>query len=169
MDKENSGSEQDKGGKGKDWPAGDLILALALIAYSALMAIGALNFRWNPRMGIVTSPAFTPILLSVLVTLLSCALIVDTLVKYGRVSLSNWFKGAVGEERMKRSFVLIIITAVYVVLTGRISFFAVTTVYLFAMFWYLRIGNWKMIVLYSLLAGAAVAVFIPYIFRMPLP
>lgn len=137
--------------------------------YAVLMSIGAYNFRWHPRMGVVTSPAFTPILLSALVTILSCVLIGATLMKHGKVSLIRWFRGVVGDERMQRSLILIVLTGVYVFLIGRGSFIAVTTVYLFAMYWYLKIGSLRLIILYSLAAGLLVSVLIPYVFQMPLP
>ncbi len=155
--------------KSKNWPAGDLVLSFFVMVFAVLMIIGALNFPRRAQMGVITSPAFTPILLSVLIIILCTILIAATLKKYGRVSISEWFKGVIADEKMRRSFILIVFTGVYILLVGKIHFLIVNIVYLFVMYWFLKIGSWKKVVLYSLASGVFISIIIPFVFQMPLP
>lgn len=155
--------------KSKHWGAGDLVLSFFVMVFAVLMIIGALNFPRRARMGVITSPAFTPILLSILVIILCTVLIVVTFKKFGMVSIPQWFKGVIADEKMQRSFILIVIIGVYILLVGRIPFLIANIVFLAVMYWYLKIGSWKKVVLYSLASGVFVSLLVPYIFQMPLP
>lgn len=163
--------EMDTEGHGSDKPngTGDILIAVVFIVFGVLMTMGALNFRWSPRMGIITAPAFTPILLSVMVTVLSIVLIVRTLIRYGVPDVKAWCFTVICDERMRRSAVLILFTGIYIVMVGRLHFLLATTIYLFAMFWYLKLGRLWIVLLSAVVAGLFVSVFIPGVFRMPLP
>ena len=153
----------------RNWAAGDLLMAFAFIVFAVLMFIGAYHFPWRARIGIVTSAGFVPILLSVLIIILSLALIISTLRKYGRVSFPEWFSTTVADERTRRSFTIILITFVYILSIGKINFLAANILYLIVMFRYLKVGNWIRTILYGVMNGIFVAVIVPYIFQMPLP
>lgn len=155
--------------KGRHWGAGDIVLSCFIMIFAVLMIIGALNFPRRARMGVITSPAFTPILLSVLVIVLCIALIVITLKNYGKVSVSAWLRGVIADEKMQRSFILIAFTVGYILLVGRVYFLIANVIYLAVMYWYLKIGSWKMILLYSAASGAFVSLVVPFVFQMPLP
>lgn len=155
----------------KDKPnlTGDLLIGLVFITYGVLMAIGAVNFRWNPRMGVITAPAFTPILLSALIVLLSLVLIARSLWRCGLPDVRQWYRSVIADERISRSAILLLMTGAYVAMVGRVYFPVATTIYLVAMFWYLKLGRFWVVVLSGVAAGLFISVVIPGIFRMPLP
>lgn len=153
----------------KNEAVGDLLMALAFIVFAVLMFLGAYHFPWRARMGVVTSAGFVPILLCALIFLLSIALIIATLQKYSRASLSEWLSSTLVDDRIRRSFTIAVITFIYVLSIGKINFLAANTLYLIVMFWYLRVGNWIRVIMYGVLNGIFVAVIVPYIFQMPLP
>lgn len=155
--------------RSSNWPAGDIVLAISMILFAALMFIGTQYFPHRARMGLVTSARFTPILLSILVTILCCILIMMTVRKFGKVSIRDWLFESLADETTKRSIVLMVMIGVYIFLVGQVNFMAINILFLFVMYWYLRIGSWKMIFVYSLVSGLLVSVIVPYIFQMPLP
>jgi hypothetical protein len=155
--------------RSKNWPAGDIIIGILIIIYAVLMFIGAQYFPHRARMGTITSARFTPILLSILVIILCSFLIIKTIRKCGKVSINDWFREMISDETMRRSYVLIVMIGVYIFLVGRIQFVVINTLYLFAIYWYLKIGSWKIILIYSLVGGLLVSVVVPRIFQMPLP
>lgn len=155
--------------RNKNWPAGDIVLAISMILFAALMFIGTQYFPHRARMGLITSARFTPILLSILVTILCCVLIIMTVRKFGKVSIKKWLLESLSDETTKRSIVLMVMIGVYIFLVGQVNFVAINILFLLVMYWYLRIGSWKIIVAYSLISGLLVSVIVPYIFQMPLP
>jgi len=155
--------------RSKNWPGGDIALSISIIIFAVLMFIGAQYFPHRACMGMITSAKFTPILLSILVIILCFVLIMMTIRKYDKVSLKDWFLESLADETTKRSLILISMIGVYIFLVGRLNFTAINILYLFIMYWYLRIGSWKMIIIYSLVGGLLVSVIVPYIFQMPLP
>jgi magnesium-transporting ATPase (P-type) len=155
--------------KSKHWGAGDLVLSGVLIIYSILMIIGAANFPRRARMGRITSPAFTPIMLSIFVMALCVVLIIGTFKKYGKISISTWFKEVIADERMRRSYLLMVFILIYVLLVGRVHFLIANVVFLGIMYWYLKIGSWKSIIIYTLASSVFISLVVPYVFQMPLP
>jgi len=155
--------------RSKNWPVGDIVIAISIIIFAVLMFIGAQYFPHRARMGMITSAKFTPILLSILVIILCFVLIMMTIRKYDKASLKDWFLESLADETTKRSLILISMIGVYIFLVGQLNFIAINILYLFIMYWYLRIGSWKMIIIYSLVSGLLVSVIVPYIFQMPLP
>jgi len=153
----------------KNWPVGDIVIAISIIIFAVLMFIGAQFFPHRARMGTITSARFTPILLSILVIILCCVLIIITIRKYGKVSPKDWFLEMLADEMTKRSLILIIMIGVYIFLVGQVNFITINILYLFVMYWYLKIGSWQMIIIYSVISGLLVSVIVPYIFQMPLP
>lgn len=155
--------------KSEHWGAGDLVFSGVLIVFSILMIIGAAKFPKRARMGRITSPAFTPIMLSIFVIILCIVLIIGTLRKYGKISISTWFKEVIADERMQRSYLLMGIILIYVLLVGRVHFFIANVVFLGIMYWYLKIGSWKDIIIYTLASSVFISLVVPYVFQMPLP
>lgn len=165
-------SKEDQVGKQeriKNWPVGDIVIATLVIIYAIFMFIGALYFPHRARMGFITSAKFTPMLLSILIIILCCILIFRTIRTYGKVSMINWWKELIADETMKRSLFLIIIIGLYIYLIGRLPFLFINTIYLFVIYWYLKIGSWKIIIVYSIAGGLIVSWIVPYMFQMPLP
>jgi hypothetical protein len=153
----------------ENWSGGDIVFGILIIIYAILMFIGAMHFPHRAQMGIITSAKFTPMLLSILMIILCCTLIIVTIRKYGSVSIAGWFKEIVSDETMRRSFILIIMIGLYILLIGRIHFIIINILYFFVMYYYLKIGSWKMIILYSVASGLFVSVVVPNVFQMPLP
>lgn len=153
----------------KNWPVGDIVIAVLIIIFAILMFIGTQYFPHRARMGFITSARFTPILLSILITILCFVLINGTIKKYGKISIHDWFKETVADDKIKRSFVLIIMVGLYISLIGRVHFLFINTLYLFIIYWYLKIGTWKIIIIYSLAGGLITSWVVPFIFQMPLP
>jgi hypothetical protein len=152
-----------------NWYAGDYIIGGLFIIFAILMFIGAYNFQWRPRMGIMTSANFTPMLLSVLVVLLTVLMMILTRRRFGKVNFRVWMKGVLADEKMQRSFILIGMIAAYIFLVGLIHFVIVNILFFFAMFWYLKIGTLVRTIIYAVLSGLFVGMVVPYVFQMPLP
>lgn len=150
---------------------GDIVLAVGFLIFSILMFIGATQFTWQTAMGFVTSAAFTPLLLSVLVAFLSMVLIFDTIRKNRKSALKfrAWLKEVVADETVRRSFVLVVVTGIYTLLVGMIPFLLVNFLYLLVMFYYLKIGKLPRVFVYSIANALLIAYVIPYIYQMPLP
>jgi hypothetical protein len=72
-------------------------------------------------------------------------------------------------ETVRRSAVLIVITGLYIFLVGRAPFLPLTFLFLFVIYYYLRIGTITRIVAYSLANSLLIAYIIPWIYQMPLP
>lgn len=149
----------------------DILVASGFILFAMLMFIGATQFTYKTAMGYITSAAFTPVLLSIFVFLLSIVLIIQTLRKNKavKISLSEWFKSARNEETVRRSLVLMVITGAYIILVGRINFLLLTFIFLLVIYYYLKIGKPVRVLLYSLLNALLIAYVVPVIYQMPLP
>lgn len=161
--------KEDQATKSRNWGAGDLVFSGLLIVFAILMIVGALNFPKRARMGVITSPAFTPILLSILIIVLSLILVGLTLKKYGRVSIPSWFKEVIANDIMQRSYILMVIIGVYILSIGRIHFLISNLVFLAVMYWFLKIGTWKTVLIYTIASSLLISVVVPYVFQMPLP
>ena len=148
---------------------GDILFGLAFILFAVLMFVGAMHFPYRAKMGLITSSAFTPMLLSGLVAILAAVLILITLRKPRGTAAREWFVAVSGSDTTRRALLIIALSAVYILLVGRINFVVVNCLYLLAMFWFLRIGSPARIVLFALANGLFVSLLIPYIFQMPVP
>ncbi len=152
-----------------DSPWGDVLLGAIFLLFSILMFIGAQFFTYRTQMGFVTAAAFTPIVLSIIVAILSGFLIIGALRKPKSRSIGRWAGSVIADDRTHRSLVMAVLTAIYVVAVGRINFLVVNLVYLFVAYRYLKVGSmWKVAVL-SIVNAAIVGVVVPRIFQMPLP
>jgi len=96
-------------------------------------------------------------------------MVIRTRVKFGRLSISGWFHGVMADERMRRSYVLMVMIGVYILLIGIIPFFIINLVFFLVIYFYLKIGTWKRIVLYSVISSAVVSYLVPYVFNLPVP
>lgn len=155
--------------RSKNWPTGDIMIAIFFLVFAVLMLVGAVNFTSRPQMGRLTSPKFTPILLSILVIIFCVALIVVTLKKNRGLSVSGWFKEVFSDQQMRRSMVLIAMFTVYIVLVGLLDFTLVNAVFFLVIYSYLKIGGWIRIIIYSAVSAAVVSVLVPLLFNMPTP
>lgn len=158
-----------KPNRSKNWPTGDIMIAIFFLVFAVLMLVGAVNFTSRPQMGRLTSPKFTPILLSILVMIFCVALIAITLKKNAALSVSGWFKEVFSDEQMRRSLVLIAMFTIYIVLVGILDFVVVNGVFFLVMYSYLKIGGWLRIVIYSAVSTVVVSVLVPLLFNMPTP
>ncbi|MCF7944302.1 MAG: tripartite tricarboxylate transporter TctB family protein [Spirochaetia bacterium] len=161
--------EEKKEIRSKNWPVGDIMISLLFIAYALFMFIGALNFTTRAGMGRITSPKFTPILLSILVFILCMVLIILTLKRFKGFSILGWFRDVFTDKRMQRSFTLAGFMTAYIIFIGIINFILINLVYFLVIYSYLKIGNWVKIILYSVACTLIVAVIVPYVFNMPAP
>lgn len=168
-DEKDKAAEQKQEVKDKNWPVGDYMIAVLFIAYAVFMFVGAYHFPSRARMGMLTSAKFTPMLLSTLVVILCVVMVIRTRVKFGRLSISGWFHGVMADERMRRSYVLMVMIGVYILLIGIIPFFIINLVFFLVIYFYLKIGTWKRIVLYSVISSAVVSYLVPYVFNLPVP
>ena len=75
----------------------------------------------------------------------------------------------IADERMRRSYLLMVFIFIYVLLVGRVHFFIANVVFLGIMYWYLKIGSWKSIIIYTLASSVFISLVVPYVFQMPLP
>ena len=162
-------SEPKKEVRSRNWPVGDIMISLFFLAYASFMFVGALNFTTRAQMGKITSPKFTPILLSTLVVIFSITLIIATLRKHRGISIPGWFREVFTDERMQRSFILVGIMTVYIVLIGIVDFLIINLLYFLVVYSYLKIGRWTRIIIYSAACTVIVAIIVPYVFNMPTP
>ncbi|GAB4372140.1 MAG: hypothetical protein Kow009_08210 [Spirochaetales bacterium] len=149
----------------------DILAACGFLLFAVLMGIGASQFSYKSNMGFVTSAAFTPILLSVLVSLLSIFLILETR-KRNRtlpLSLAEWFKSIRDDETVRRFGILALLIGLYIGLVGIVNFFILTFGFLFCIYSYLQVGKLWRVLLYSVLNTLLIAYVIPTIYQMPLP
>ena len=149
----------------------DILAASCFILFSVLMFIGATQFTYKSDMGFITSAGFTPILLSIVVCALSVMLILETLKnnKSARLSMAAWLKSAKADETVRRSVALILITGMYIMLVGVINFILITFVFLFVIYYYLKVGKIWRVLLYSTMNTVLIAYIIPTVYQMPLP
>jgi len=167
--KDNQPNEQTKP-SGND-ALSDILAACFFLLFAILMFIGATQFTYKSNMGFITSAGFTPMLLSVFVSVLSVILIIETLKrnKSARLSISEWFNNARGDEAVRRSVALIIMTGIYIVLVGVVNFILITFVFLFVIYYYLQVGKIWRVLLYSAMNTALIAYVVPAVYQMPLP
>ena len=150
-------------------PLGDVFMGAAFILFAALMFTGALFFSYRTHMGFVTAAAFTPIVLSIIVTILSATLIVTSLREPGMERVGSWFRRVAAEERTRRSAILAGITALYILTVGRIDFLLANFVFLVVMYRYLEVGSIVRVLLLGAINAGIVGFVVPRIFQLPLP
>lgn len=148
---------------------GDLFLGVFLIAVCIWAAGESVGMPRRGALGIITSPGFTPLLVSIIVTVLSGILVVKALKG-----------GAVGETRTRlltmmrspgthRVLILSLIMIGYVALIGVLDFRLVTGLYLLGTFIYVRAGGWIGITIATVVGTALTTMIIPDLFTMPTP
>ena len=168
-DEKEIATEEKKEVRDKNWPVGDYMIAIFFAAYAIFMFVGAYYFPSRARMGVLTSAKFTPMLLSVLVLILCAVMALRTRTKFGRLSISGWFQSVMSDERMRRSFTLMGMIGIYILLIGILPFSIINLVFFLVIYFYLKIGTRLRIVLYSIISSAVVSYLVPYIFNMPTP
>ncbi|UCC96638.1 MAG: tripartite tricarboxylate transporter TctB family protein [Phycisphaerales bacterium] len=149
---------------------GDFLLGLVLLGSSLFVMIESLRMPMRGSSGFLMSPGFAPCLLAGALFCLSAGYTVGAYLKGGARGLRPWLRRAVTDPDSRRLGILVILIGGYVIaLAGRIPFSIATLIYHGAIFYYLNVGNFLKIVVYSILATLLVAFVLPMLFEMPLP
>jgi hypothetical protein len=150
--------------------AGELILGLFITLLSLFVIVESLRMPQRGHLGIMMSPGVVPLFTGVVLLLLSLVINVRALRAGGIHFVGSLLRRLRSEEEMRRFLWILGFMTLYIVgLIGYVPFIAATLIYHALIFFYLRIGGPVKIVIYTLIATALVAVFLPRVFDMPVP
>lgn len=147
----------------------DILTALIMIGYAIFMFVGAMNFPSRRNMGFITSPRFTPILLSITIFIFLIILIIQKIKEGNLVNLRDWVKAVVRKEENRRFFILFLIISTYIYFIGDLNFLLLNFLFYVVSFYYLRVGSISRILLYGTVCTILVGYVVPKIFSMPIP
>jgi hypothetical protein len=150
--------------------AGELLLGLFVTLFSLFVIVESLRMPQRGHLGILMSPGVVPLFTGIVLLLLSLVINVRALRGGGLHYVGRLLRGLRDEEEIRRFLWILGFMTLYIVaLIGRVPFIVATLIYHALIFFYLRIGGPLKIVLYTLIATALVAVFLPRVFDMPVP
>jgi hypothetical protein len=156
-------------GTGKDM-AGELMLGLFVSFFSLFVILESLRMPQRGHLGIMMSPGFVPLFTGIVLFLLSLVINVRALRGGGLQYVGVLLQSIRKEEENRRFLWILGFVSLYIVgLIGYVSFILATFTYHALIFFYLKIGRPVKIVIYTLIATALVAVFLPRVFNMPVP
>jgi len=156
-------------GTGMDM-AGELMLGLFVSFFSLFVIVESLRMPQKGHLGIMMSPGFVPLFTGIVLFLLSIVINIRALRGGGHQYVGSLLRSIRKEEEIRRFLWILGIMTLYIVgLIGYMPFIAATLIYHALIFIYLKIGGPVKIVLYTLIATALVAVFLPRVFEMPVP
>ena len=146
----------------------DLLVGVLFLLLAAFIVYEATGMLHRGKY-LVDSPGFIPLLMGISMSVLSIILITQMLINKAYLNFSGWLRDTLKSEDFKRWFTVFIITTIYFLFIGRISFYYLTFAYLMAMFLYFRSTKiWFMILVAA--GVSAMMHFVFYLgFRMPLP
>ena len=150
--------------------AGELILGLFVSSFSLFVIVESLRMPQRGHLGIMMSPGFVPLFTGIVLFLLSLVINVRAL-RGGGLQYVGVLLQSIRKEEENRRFLWILgfVTLYIVGLIGYVPFILATLIYHALIFFYLKIGGPLKIVIYTLIATALVAVFLPRVFDMPVP
>ena len=150
--------------------AGELLLGLFVTFFSLFVIEESLRMPQRGHLGILMSPGVVPLFTGIVLFVLSLVINVRALRGGGLPYVGPLLRSLRQEEEIRRFLWILGFMALYIVgLIGRVPFIAATFVYHALIFSYLRIGGPLKISAYTLIATALVAVFLPWVFDMPVP
>ncbi len=145
------------------------LLAGVLFLFLAVFIIFESSGMLHRGKYLVDSPGFIPLLMGISMSILSVILVTQMLINKAYLNFNGWLRDTFKSDDFKRWFTVFIITTIYFILIGRISFYFLTFGYLMAMFLYL--GSAKIWLMLLIAVGVSTMIyFVFYLgFRMPLP
>ena len=150
--------------------AGELILGLFVSFFSLFVIEESLRMPQRGHLGIMMSPGVVPLFTGIALLLLSIVINVRALRGGGLHYVRSLLQSVRNQEEIRRFLWILGFMTLYIVgLIGHVPFIAATLIYHILIFSYLRIGGPVKIVIYTLIATALVAVFLPRVFDMPVP
>ena len=150
--------------------AGELMLGLFVTLFSLFVIEESLRMPQRGHLGIMMSPGVVPLFTGIVLLLLSLVINVRALRGGGLHYVGSLLRSLRKAEEFRRFLWILGFMTLYIVgLIGHVSFIAATLIYHAMIFFYLRIGGPLKIVIYTLIATALVAVFLPRVFVMPVP
>jgi hypothetical protein len=156
-------------GPGRD-KAGELLLGSFVTIFSLFVIVESLRMPQRGHLGILMNPGFVPLFTGIVLLLLSMVINIRALRSGGLQYVGSLVKSIRSEEEIRRFLWILGFITLYVVgLIGYVPFIAATLIYHALIFIYLKIGGPVKIVIYTLIATALVAVFLPSVFDMPVP
>ena len=156
-------------GTGMDM-AGELMLGLFVSFFSLFVILESLRMPQRGHLGIMMSPGFVPLFTGIVLFLLSLVINVRALRGGGLQYVGSLLQSIRREEEIRRFLWILGFVTLYIVgLIGYVPFIVATLIYHALIFFYLKIGGPVKIVIYTLIATALVAVFLPRVFNMPVP
>ena len=166
-------SNQHKGappeGAGMDM-AGDLMLGLFVSFFSLFVIVESIRMPQRGHLGILMSPGFVPLLTGMVLFLLSIVINLRALRGGGLQYVGSLLRSIRNEEEIRRFLWILGFMTLYIVgFIGYMPFIVATLIYHGLIFFYLKIGGPVKILIYTLIATALVAVFLPRVFNMPVP
>jgi hypothetical protein len=150
--------------------AGELMLGVFVSCFSLFVIVESLRMPQRGHLGIMMSPGFVPLFTGIILFLLSLVINLRALRGGGLQSVGSLLRSIRNEEEIRRFLWILGFITLYIVgLIGYMPFVAATLIYHVLIFFYLKIGGPVKIVIYTLIATALVAVFLPRVFDMPVP
>jgi len=150
--------------------AGELLLGLFVTFFSLFVIEESLRMPQRGHLGILMSPGVVPLFTGIVLFALSLVINVRALRGGGLHYVNSLLRSLRNDEEIRRFLWILGFMALYIVgLIGRVPFIAATLIYHALIFFYLRIGGPLKIIVYTLIATALVAVFLPRVFDMPVP
>jgi len=150
--------------------AGELMLGLFVSFFSLFVIVESLRMPQRGHLGIMMSPGFVPLFTGIVLFLLSMVINIRALRGGGLQYVGSLLKSIRNEEEIQRFLWILGFMALYIVgFIGYMPFIVATLIYHALIFFYLKIGGPVKILIYTLIATALVAVFLPRIFNMPVP
>lgn len=148
---------------------GLFIGTLVLTALALFITWEALRMPMPGSHGLLSAPGFLPMATGITILLLSLALMLPTLRQGGHRHVLQWLGDNYRDRENRRLFGLVLITALYVALLGRIPFVLATMTFHLLVFGYLKAGPPLKVVLLAALATLLVGYLLPILFDMPAP
>ena len=156
-------------GPGMDM-AGELLLGSFVSIFSLFVIVESLRMPQRGHLGILMSPGFVPLFTGIVLLLLSVVINVRALRGGGLQYVGSLLQSIRSEEEIRRFLWILGFMTLYIVgFIGYMPFIVATLIYHGLIFYYLKIGGPVKIVIYTLIATALVAVFLPSVFDMPVP
>jgi hypothetical protein len=150
--------------------AGELMLGLFVTLFSLFVIVESLRMPQRGHLGILMSPGVVPLFTGIVLLFLSLVINGRALRGGGLHHVGSLLRSLRNAEEFRRFLWILGFMTLYIVgLIGHVSFIAATLIYHAMIFFYLRIGGPLKIVIYTLIATALVAVFLPRVFDMPVP
>ena len=150
--------------------AGELMLGLFVSVFSLFVIVESLRMPQRGHLGIMMSPGFVPLFTGIVLLLLSLVINIRALKGGGLQYVGSLLQSIRNEEEIRRFLWILGFMTLYIVgFIGYMPFIVATFIYHGLIFFYLKIGGPVKILIYTLIATALVALFLPSVFNMPVP